>query len=46
LPIPGLVELLAHEFLFNPEMQKTSDLKVLYYMGCMAVGAGGRFSFD
>ncbi|KAK2042923.1 ZIP zinc/iron transporter [Colletotrichum somersetense] len=35
----GLVELLAHEFMFNPQMRK-SPLKVqLFAFGCVALGA-------
>ncbi|KAL7416494.1 Zinc/iron permease [Mrakia frigida] len=36
----GLVELLAHEFLFSEEMQKASNGKVFYAMSCMMLGAG------
>jgi solute carrier family 39 (zinc transporter), member 1/2/3 len=36
----GFVELLAHEFLFNPEMRDASNLKVLYALGCMMFGCG------
>ncbi|GKT51653.1 zinc-regulated transporter 1 [Colletotrichum spaethianum] len=36
----GLVELLAHEFMFNPQM-RNSPLKVqLFAFGCVALGAG------
>ncbi len=36
----GFVELLAHEFLFSPEMREASLGKLLYALGCMMVGAG------
>jgi zinc transporter 1/2/3 len=36
----GLVELLAHEFLFNPQMRDASTIKVAYACSCMIVGAG------
>ena len=36
----GLVELLAHEFLFSPEMQATSNKRLAYACGCMLLGAG------
>ncbi|KAL5512955.1 hypothetical protein ACEPAH_3353 [Sanghuangporus vaninii] len=36
----GLVELLAHEFLFSPEMQGESNKKLAYACGCMILGAG------
>ncbi|EJU03474.1 ZIP-like iron-zinc transporter [Dacryopinax primogenitus] len=36
----GLVELLAHEFLFNPDMAVASNGKVLYAVVCMLTGAG------
>ncbi|KAF8493246.1 ZIP-like iron-zinc transporter [Russula emetica] len=36
----GFVELLAHEFLFNPEMREASLGKLLYALGCMLLGAG------
>lgn len=36
----GLVELLAHEFLFNREMQKASNGKLTYAIGCMILGWG------
>ncbi|KAI6018366.1 Zinc/iron permease [Pisolithus marmoratus] len=36
----GLVELLAHEFLFNKEMQNTSNGKVVYAVTCMLFGTG------
>ncbi|KZV66307.1 ZIP-like iron-zinc transporter [Peniophora sp. CONT] len=36
----GLVELLAHEFLFSPEMREASNGKVAYAVGCMALGMG------
>ncbi|VDB99924.1 unnamed protein product [Peniophora sp. CBMAI 1063] len=36
----GLVELLAHEFLFSPEMREASNGKVAYAVGCMALGIG------
>ncbi|KAF9877891.1 plasma membrane low affinity zinc ion [Colletotrichum karsti] len=36
----GLVELLAHEFMFNPQM-RNSPLKIqLFAFGCVALGAG------
>jgi zinc transporter 1/2/3 len=36
----GFVELLAHEFLFSPEMRDASLGKLLYALGCMLLGAG------
>ena len=36
----GLVELLAHEFLFSSEMREASNGKVAYAVGCMALGIG------
>ncbi len=36
----GLVELLAHEFMFNPEMRKASIAVQLGAFGCVATGAG------
>jgi len=36
----GLVELLAHEFLFNPSMQSASNGKVLYASTFVVAGAG------
>ncbi|KDQ19003.1 hypothetical protein BOTBODRAFT_28478 [Botryobasidium botryosum FD-172 SS1] len=36
----GLVELLAHEFLFNKEMHNASTAKVAYAGGCVVIGAG------
>lgn len=36
----GLVELMAHEFMFNPEMRKSSIKMMLFAYGCMCVGAG------
>ncbi|KAL5492166.1 hypothetical protein ACEPAI_3613 [Sanghuangporus weigelae] len=36
----GLVELLAHEFLFSPEMQSESNKRLAYACGCMLLGAG------
>ena len=36
----GLVELLAHEFLFNPQMRDASTIKVAYACSCMIVSAG------
>lgn len=36
----GFVELLAHEFLFNPEMRDASLGKLLYALACMMFGAG------
>jgi len=36
----GLVELLAHEFLFNPEMQKASSKRVLFASTFVVAGAG------
>ncbi|KAG9036343.1 high-affinity Zn(2+) transporter zrt1 [Tulasnella sp. JGI-2019a] len=35
----GLVELLAHEFIFNPEIHKTPTMKLLYPLICMVCGA-------
>ncbi|KAF9508855.1 hypothetical protein BS47DRAFT_203890 [Hydnum rufescens UP504] len=36
----GLVELLAHEFLFNSKMQNASTFKIAYANCCMLLGAG------
>jgi len=36
----GLVELMAHEFMFNPEMRKASMKMMLFAFGCMCLGAG------
>ncbi|PBK99637.1 Zip-domain-containing protein [Armillaria gallica] len=36
----GLVELLAHEFLFNKEMMTASNGKLAYAIGCMLAGCG------
>ena len=36
----GLVELMAHEFMFNPEMRKSSIKMMLFAYVCMCVGAG------
>ncbi|KAK0446900.1 ZIP zinc transporter-domain-containing protein [Armillaria borealis] len=36
----GLVELLAHEFLFNKEMMTSSNGKLAYAIGCMLAGCG------
>ena len=36
----GFVELLAHEFLFSPEMREASLGKLLYALACMMLGAG------
>jgi zinc transporter 1/2/3 len=36
----GLVELLAHEFLFNPRMRQASTGRVVYGCSCMILGAG------
>jgi zinc transporter 1/2/3 len=36
----GLVELMAHEFMFNQEMRKSSIGMMLSAFGCMALGAG------
>lgn len=36
----GLVELLAHEFLFNKDMMTASNWKLLYAVGCMMLGCG------
>ncbi|TVY38681.1 Zinc-regulated transporter [Lachnellula subtilissima] len=36
----GLVELMAHEFMFNPEMRKSSIKMMLLAFLCMCVGAG------
>ncbi|KAK8108526.1 plasma membrane low affinity zinc ion protein [Apiospora sp. TS-2023a] len=36
----GLVELLAHEFMFNPDMQKAGLRIKLLALGCIALGAG------
>lgn len=35
----GLVELMAHEFMFNPEMRKASIRMMLFAFFCMVVGA-------
>ncbi len=35
----GLVELLAHEFIFNPEAHRAPIGKLLYSLGCMLAGA-------
>jgi zinc transporter 1/2/3 len=36
----GLVELMAHEFMFNQEMRKASMGMLLSAFGCMCLGAG------
>jgi len=36
----GLVELLAHEFLFNPDMHQASNKKIVSASICMLLGAG------
>jgi solute carrier family 39 (zinc transporter), member 1/2/3 len=36
----GLVELMAHEFLFSKEMREASDRKVVYAISCMMLGCG------
>lgn len=36
----GLVELMAHEFMFNVEMRKSSIAMTLSAFGCMCLGAG------
>lgn len=36
----GLVELMAHEFMFNPEMRKSSIKMMLFAFFCMCLGAG------
>lgn len=36
----GLVELMAHEFMFNEEMRKASLKTTLFAFSCMCVGAG------
>ncbi|RPD58926.1 ZIP zinc/iron transport family [Lentinus tigrinus ALCF2SS1-7] len=36
----GLVELMAHEFLFNSDMLSGSNKKLAYALGCMILGAG------
>jgi len=36
----GLVELMAHEFMFNPEMRKASIKMMLFAYLCMCLGAG------
>jgi len=36
----GLVELLAHEFLFNKEMINGSNARLIYAVGCMMLGCG------
>jgi zinc transporter 1/2/3 len=34
----GLVELLAHDFLFAPEMRRASGARVAFAVGCMMLG--------
>ncbi|PIL25299.1 transporter [Ganoderma sinense ZZ0214-1] len=36
----GLVELMAHEFLFNTDMLQASNGKLAYALSCMVLGAG------
>lgn len=36
----GLVELMAHEFMFNPEMQKAGIRMKMFALGCVALGGG------
>ena len=36
----GLVELMAHEFMFNPEMRRSSIKMMLFAYFCMCLGAG------
>lgn len=36
----GLVELLAHEFLFSREMREASNRKLGYAVGCVLLGCG------
>ena len=36
----GVVELMAHEFLFNADMLRASNGKLAYALGCMVLGAG------
>lgn len=36
----GLVELMAHDFMFNPEMRKSSIKMMLFAYLCMCIGAG------
>ncbi len=36
----GFVELLAHEFLFSPEMREGSLGKLMYALACMMLGCG------
>ena len=36
----GLVELLAHEFLFSRDMREASNGKLAYALGCMCTGCG------
>ncbi|KAJ6481225.1 ZIP-like iron-zinc transporter [Mycena vitilis] len=36
----GLVELLAHEFLFNKEMMNSSNVRLVYALGTMLLGCG------
>lgn len=36
----GLVELMAHEFMFNPEMRKASMKMMMFAFFCMCLGAG------
>jgi zinc transporter 1/2/3 len=37
---PGLVELIAHEILFNTRMMNASAMKLTYVFGCMMLGSG------
>ncbi|KZT07469.1 ZIP zinc/iron transport family [Laetiporus sulphureus 93-53] len=36
----GLVELMAHEFIFNKEMMDSSNRHLVFAIGCMMLGAG------
>ena len=36
----GVVELMAHEFLFNADMLRASNGKLAYALGCMILEAG------
>lgn len=36
----GLIELMAHEFMFNEEMRKASLTTTMFAFGCMCTGAG------
>lgn len=38
--VTGLVELIAHEILFNTRMMNASAMKLTYVFGCMMLGSG------